>query len=83
MSDEAYTYCDVCGNRAVVMDCGCVSCNVCRLADEVINEGLHGTGQARRDSLGDDYNDVQNEINRRLGYSKRYWINDSNKSFKL
>ena len=54
------------------MDCGCVSCNVCRLADEVINEGLHGTGQARRDSLGDDYNDVQNEINRRLGYSKRY-----------
>lgn len=74
MSDDAgYIYCDTCGNKVPVMDCGCIAmCNVCRLADEVINEGKHGTGQARKDSLGDDFNDVQNEINRRLGFSKRY-----------
>ena len=72
--DGAYTFCEVCGNKVAVMDCGCVTmCEVCRLADEVINEGLHGTGQDRRDSLGDDYNEVQNEINRRLGYSKRHY----------
>ena len=71
--DEACTYCDTCGNKVSVMSCGCTAtCNICRLADEVIKEGKHGTGQARKDSLGDDYNDVQNEINRRLGYSKRY-----------
>ena len=71
--DGQYTYCEVCGNKVFVMDCGCeATCEVCRLADEVINEGKHGTGQERKDSLGDDYNEVQNEINRRLGYSKRY-----------
>jgi hypothetical protein len=71
--DGLYSFCEVCGNRVAAMECGCVAeCEVCRLADEVIIEGKHGTGQARRDSLGDDYNDVQNEINRRLGYSKRY-----------
>ena len=40
--------------------------------DEVIKEGKYGTGQARRDNLGDDFNEVQNEINRRYGFSKRY-----------
>ena len=71
--DGPYSYCDVCGNRVEAMDCGCqVMCDVCRLADEVIKEGKHGNGQARKNSLGDDYNEVQNEINRRLGYSKRY-----------
>ena len=34
------------------MDCGCeASCEVCRLADEVIIEGKYGTGQERKDSL--------------------------------
>lgn len=71
--EEYYTYCSVCGNKVTVMSCGCEEmCNVCRLADEVI-KGEHGNGQARRDSLGDDYVDVQNEVNRRLGYSKRYY----------
>jgi len=71
--DGPYSYCDVCGNKVAVMDCGCqVICDVCRLADEVIKEGKHGTGQARKDSLGDDYNEVQNEINRRYNIDKRY-----------
>lgn len=71
--DGPYAYCEVCGNKVEAMDCGCtVRCEVCRLADEVIKEGKHGTGQTRRDNLGDDYNEVQNEINRRLGFSKRY-----------
>ena len=71
--DGPFNYCSVCGNKVEVMDCGCdTMCEVCRLADEVIKEGKHGTGQARKDSLGDDYYDVQNEINRRLGFSKRY-----------
>ncbi len=70
--DGPYTYCDVCGNRVEVMDCGCeTTCNVCRLADEV-NKGMHGDGEERKESLGDDYNEVQNEINRRYGYNKRY-----------
>ena len=71
--DGPYVYCSTCGNRVEIMDCGCqVMCEVCRLADEVIKEGKHGTGQHRKDSLGDNYNEVQNEINRRLGYKKRY-----------
>ena len=74
MSDEeAYTYCSKCGNKIAVMDCGCEAmCQVCAYADEVIKEGKYGTGQERKENLGEYYNSVQNEINRRLGYSKRY-----------
>ncbi len=43
------------------------------LADATIN-GDFGNGQERRDKLGILYAPVQNEVNRRLGYSKRhYW----------
>ena len=43
------------------------------LADRTIN-GDFGNGQDRRDYLGSLYAPVQNEVNRRLGYSKRhYW----------
>ena len=71
--DGLYSYCDVCGHKVQAMDCGCTTeCGVCKLADEVIIEGKHGKGRARKDSFGDDYDDVQNEINRRLGFKKRY-----------
>lgn len=40
--------------------------SVWQLADEVL-AGLHGSGQARIDSLGDRYDEVQAEVNRRLG----------------
>jgi N-acetylmuramoyl-L-alanine amidase len=39
---------------------------VWQLADEVL-AGLHGTGEARRASLGGNYDAVQAEVNRRLG----------------
>ena len=43
------------------------------LADRTIR-GDFGNGQERRDNLGPFYAPVQNEVNRRLGYSKRhYW----------
>jgi hypothetical protein len=41
------------------------------LADATIR-GDFGNGQTRRDILGPLYGPVQNEVNRRLGYSKRY-----------
>ena len=41
------------------------------LADRTIR-GDFGNGQERRDNLGIFYAPVQNEVNRRLGYSKRY-----------
>jgi hypothetical protein len=34
--------------------------------------GDFGNGQERRDNLGPFYAPVQNEVNRQLGYSKRY-----------
>lgn len=37
-----------------------------QLADEVL-AGLHGSGEARKNSLGGNYNAVQAEVNRRLG----------------
>lgn len=37
-----------------------------QLADEVL-QGKHGTGDARKRSLGSNYNAVQAEVNRRLG----------------
>lgn len=40
--------------------------SVWQLADEVL-AGLHGSGQARIDSLGDLYDEVQAEVNRRFG----------------
>ena len=43
------------------------------LADRTIR-GEFGDGQERRDNLGILYVPVQNEVNRRLGYSTRhYW----------
>lgn len=39
---------------------------VWQLADETI-AGLHGSGEARKASLGSNYNAVQAEVNRRLG----------------
>ena len=41
------------------------------LADRVIN-GEFGNGAERRRNLGPFYGIVQNEVNRRLGYSKRH-----------
>ena len=46
------------------------------VADRVIR-GDYGNGDARRANLareGYSYASVQNEVNRRLGYSKRYWL---------
>lgn len=40
--------------------------SVAQLADEV-EQGLHGNGDARKQSLGNKYNAVQEEINRRAG----------------
>ena len=34
--------------------------------------GDFGNGQARRNALGGEYNEVQNRVNEILGYSKRY-----------
>ena len=74
MSDEeeehVYT-CETCGNKYSA-PCSCFSCPICEMADEVIRDGKYGTGEERRRNLGDDYIPVQNEINRRYGYSKRY-----------
>ena len=36
-------------------------------------EGRFGNGQERRENLGPLYAPVQNEVNRRLGFSKRYY----------
>ena len=45
--------------------------------NELVNatiRGDFGNGQERRDNLGPLYAPVQNEVNRRLGYSTRhYW----------
>ncbi len=41
------------------------------MADRVMN-GEFGNGQQRRDLLGDNYAEIQNEVNRRLGLSKRH-----------
>ncbi len=41
---------------------------------EATIRGDFGNGQERRNNLGPFYAPVQNEVNRRLGYSKRhYW----------
>jgi len=41
---------------------------------EATIRGDFGNGQERRNNLGPLYAPVQNEVNRRLGYSKRhYW----------
>jgi hypothetical protein len=40
--------------------------SVWQLADEVL-AGLHGTGDARKASLGSRYDEVQSEVNRRFG----------------
>lgn len=42
---------------------------IAQLADEVL-AGAHGTGDARKRSLGSRYNEVQTEVNRRLGMGK-------------
>ena len=42
------------------------------LADMTI-EGRFGNGPERRENLGPLYAPVQNEVNRRLGFSKRYY----------
>lgn len=41
------------------------------LATKVLN-GQFGNGQARRNNLGNLYNEVQNRVNERLGLAKRY-----------
>jgi hypothetical protein len=41
------------------------------LATKAIN-GQFGNGQARRNALGNLFNEVQNRVNERLGYAKRY-----------
>ena len=41
------------------------------LATKVIN-GQFGNGQARRNALGNLFNEVQNRVNERLGFAKRY-----------
>lgn len=43
-----------------------------RLVDATM-DGKFGNGQERRDNLGPYYAPVQNEINRILGYPKRYY----------
>ena len=48
----------------------CPDC-VNRLADLVI-QGRYGNGEERKNKLGSWYAPVQNEVNRRLGYSKRH-----------
>jgi hypothetical protein len=46
---------------------------ISHLADLTM-EGHFGNGQVRRDNLGPLYAPVQNEVNSRLGISKRhYW----------
>jgi len=45
------------------------------LADRVIN-GEFGNGEERKQRLGFLYPAVQNEVNRRLGYSKRHNVFD-------
>lgn len=45
------------------------------LADRVIN-GDFGNGEERKRRLGCFYPIVQNEVNRRLGYSKRHDLFD-------
>lgn len=42
-----------------------------RMANRVIR-GEYGNGNERRRNLGEDYNDIQNRVNEKLGYSKRY-----------
>ena len=42
-----------------------------RKANRVIR-GDYGNGEERKRRLGDDYNAVQNRVNEKLGYDKRY-----------
>ena len=60
-------YCPKCGNNYR----GSSYCPICDYADKVMN-GDYGDGDERRKNLGGWYNGVQNEVNRRTGYSKRY-----------
>ena len=58
--------CSKCGR----VYCSCDSC-LCEYADRVIR-GDYGNGEERRSQLGDNYNTIQNIVNEKLGYSKRY-----------
>ena len=42
-----------------------------RMANRVIR-GDYGNGEERKRRLGGDYNAVQNRVNEKLGYDKRY-----------
>ena len=58
--------CERCGR----IYCSCDSC-ICEYADAVIR-GDYGNGEERRRQLGDHYGRIQNIVNERLGFSKRY-----------
>ena len=45
-----------------------------RMAREVLN-GHYGNGQARRNALGNDYNEIQNRVNEILGLPFRHYFN--------
>ena len=48
--------------------CSCDAC-LCEYADSVIRGDF---GDERRQRLGDNYNSIQNIVNEKLGYPKRY-----------
>lgn len=50
--------------------CSCDICP-CQLVDDVI-AGKYGNGEERKRQLGNYYNAVQNRVNEKLGYPKRY-----------
>ena len=58
--------CNKCGRQY----CSCDMCP-CEYADSVIR-GDYGNGEERKRQLGDHYNSIQNVVNEKLGYSKRY-----------
>lgn len=58
--------CSKCGR----IYCSCDICP-CEYADSVI-AGNYGNGEERKEKLGDHYGLIQNIVNEKLGFSKRY-----------
>ena len=61
-------YCNKCGNYYRGSNCP-----ICERADGVMR-GDYDNGERRKELLGEVYGAVQNEVNRRLGISKRHPI---------
>ena len=58
--------CPKCGRKY----CSCDTCP-CEFVDDVI-DGKYGNGEERKEKLGPRYEEVQNMVNEKLGYTKKH-----------